>query len=75
MKLAETPIFAMWKKHQNLTSNNNNSQSVTKYGFLVGPDAQIVALPEHCTRTALTPPPKGMDQVVGQWEKSRYSRL
>ena len=29
---------------QNLLSNNNDAQSITKYGFLVRPDAQVVAL-------------------------------
>ena len=36
-----------WKKHQNLLSNNNDAQSITKYGFLVRPNAQVVALHAH----------------------------
>ena len=32
--------------------------SITKYGSLVRPDAQIVALRAHCARTALKAPPK-----------------
>ena len=32
--------------------------SISKYGSLVRPDAQIVALRAHCTRTALKAPPK-----------------
>ena len=32
--------------------------SISKYGSLVWPDAQIVALRAHCTRTALKAPPK-----------------
>ena len=39
--------------HQNLLPNNNDAQSTTKYGFLLRPDAQIVALRVHCTCTAL----------------------
>ena len=39
--------------HQNLLPNNNDAQSTTKYGFLLRPGAQIVALRAHCTRTAL----------------------
>ena len=31
--------------------------SITKYGSLVRPDAQIVALRAHCARTALKAPP------------------
>ena len=45
--------------HQNLLPNNNDAQSTTKYGFLLRPDAQIVALRAHCTRTALKAPPRG----------------
>ena len=44
--------------HQNLLSNNNEAQSTTKYGFLLWPNAQIVALRAHCTRTALKAAPK-----------------
>ena len=32
--------------------------SITKYGSLVRPDAQIVALRAHCARTALKAPPR-----------------
>ena len=45
--------------HQNLLPNNNDAQSTTKYGFLLRPGAQIVALRAHCTRTALKAPPYG----------------
>ena len=38
----------MLKKHQNLLSNNPNAQSITKYGFLVWLDAQILILCVHC---------------------------
>ena len=31
--------------------------SISKYGSLVRPDAQIVALRAHCTRSALKAPP------------------
>ena len=44
MKLGENAISPMWKKHENLLSNNNDAQSITKYGFLVRPHTQIVAL-------------------------------
>ena len=40
----------MWKKHQNLLSNNNDAPSITKYGSLVRPNAQIVALSAHCAK-------------------------
>ena len=50
---AMSPISPMWKKHQNLLSNYNDAQSITTYGFLIGPDAQ-----NSCTaRTALQGPP------------------
>ena len=48
VKLGENAISPMWKKHQNLLSNNNDAQSITKYGVLVRPHAQIVALRTHC---------------------------
>ena len=49
VKLGENAIFPMWKKHQNPPSNNNDSQSIAKYGFLVRPDAQVAhALHVHC---------------------------
>ena len=35
-----------------LPSNNNDAPKITKYGFLVWPDAPIVALCMHCTRGA-----------------------
>ena len=44
VKLGENAIFPMWKKHQNQLSNNNDAQSITKYGFVIRPNAQIVAL-------------------------------
>ena len=37
--------------HQNLLSNNHDAQSTTKYGFLLQPNAQIVAVRAHCTHT------------------------
>ena len=46
--------------HQNLLPNNNDAQSTRKYGFLLRPGTQIVALRAHCTRTALKAPPKGV---------------
>ena len=42
----------MWKKHQNLLSNNNDAPSITKHGSLVRPHAQIVALRAHCAKCA-----------------------
>ena len=52
--------------HQNLLSNNNDAQNTTKYGFLLQPKAQIVALRAHCTRTALKAPPEAVKrQDVG----------
>ena len=38
--------------HQNLRPNNNDAQNTTKYGFLLWPDAQIVAVRTHCTQHA-----------------------
>ena len=38
-----TKWVEMRKKHQNLLSNSNDAQSITKHGFLVRPYAQIVA--------------------------------
>ena len=35
VKRGGNAISPMWKKHQNLLSNNNDAQSITKYGFLV----------------------------------------
>ena len=32
-----------------LSLNNNDAPSITKYGFLVQPDTQVVALHAHCT--------------------------
>ena len=49
VKLGENAISPMWKKHQNLLSNNNDAQSITKYGFLVQPHTHIVTLRAHCT--------------------------
>ena len=48
VKLGENAISPMWKRHQNLPSNNNDAQSITKYGFLVRPHAQLVVLCAHC---------------------------
>ena len=47
VELGETAICPMWKKHQNLLASNNESRSVTKYGFLVRRNAQIVAPRAH----------------------------
>ena len=57
VKLGENAISTMWKKDQNLLSNNNDAQSIIKYGFLVWPHAQRIALRVHCVRTALEAPP------------------
>ena len=57
LKLGENAISGMWKKHQNLPSNNNDGQGITKYGSLVRPDAQIVAL-------RLSPPPRNCDSFL-----------
>ena len=44
--------------------------SISKYGSLVRPDAQIVALRAHCARTALEAPPKCHNVCAfGVWEK------
>ena len=43
--------------------------SITKYGSLVRPDAQIVALRAQCARTALKAPPlskNNNDRVLGR---------
>ena len=45
--------------HQNQLPNNNDAQSTTKYGFLLRPDAQIVALHAQCARGA---PKRGQNQ-------------
>ena len=50
MKLSENTISPTWKKHKNLPSNNNDAHSITKYGSLVRPGAQIVALRAHCAK-------------------------
>ena len=50
VKLGENAISPMWKKHQTLPSNNTDAQSITKSGFLVRPDAQIVALRAPCAQ-------------------------
>ena len=49
---SKNDIFPMWKKHQNLLSNTNDAPSITKYGSLVRPDAQIVAPCAHCAHIA-----------------------
>ena len=38
---------------------------ISKYGSLVRPDAQIVALRAHCTRTALKAPPRALMMAPG----------
>ena len=38
--------------------------SISKYVSLVRPDAEIVALRAHCTRTALKAPPKTLRSVA-----------
>ena len=48
---SKNTISPMWKKHQNLLSNNIDAPSITKYGSLVRLDTQIVALRAHCART------------------------
>ena len=40
-------ISTMSKKHQNLLPKNIATQIITKHGFPIRPDAQIVALPAH----------------------------
>ena len=50
VKLGENAISPMWKKHQNLPSSKKDAQSITNCGFLVRPDAQIVALCPHCIK-------------------------
>ena len=47
--------------------------SISKYGSLVRPDAQIVALRAHCTRTALKAPPWKRAQG-GQWKEGGRAR-
>ena len=37
----------MWKKPQNSLSNNNDAHTITAYGCLVRPNAQVVALRVH----------------------------
>ena len=48
VKLGENAISPMWKKHQNLPSNNNDAHNIRKYGFLVRPHPKIAALLPHC---------------------------
>ena len=43
VKVGENAIHPMRKKHGNLPSNNNDAWSITKYGFIVWPDTQIIA--------------------------------
>ena len=43
VQLGENAISPVWKKHRNLLSNNHNAPGITKYGFLVRLDTQIVA--------------------------------
>ena len=42
--------------------------SISKYGSLVRPDAQIVALRAHCARTALKAPP--LSQASSQSDRN-----
>ena len=46
-------------QHQNLLSNNNDAQSITKYGCLVRPYTQVVALRTHCASAPPPPPTAG----------------
>ena len=48
---AMRPGEDLWKKHQNLLSNNDDAQSITEYGFLVQLDNQVVALCAHCAKS------------------------
>ena len=45
--------------------------SISKYGSLVRPDAQIVALRPHCARTALKAPPKSAVERARRLEMQR----
>ena len=56
-EIGRTSKNAISPMHQNLVANNNDAQSTTKYGFLLQPDSQIVALCAHSPRTALKAPP------------------
>ena len=49
---SKNAISPMWKKHQNPHSSNNDAPSITKYGSLIPPNAQIVALRVHCAKCA-----------------------
>ena len=57
VKLGENATSSMWKKHQNLPSNNNDAQSIAKHGFLVRPNAKMIAPRAHCMCTVLKSPP------------------
>ena len=57
VKQGENPKITITPMHQNLVPNNNDAQNTTKYGFLLRPDAQIVALRARCVRTVLKAPP------------------
>ena len=59
--------------HQNLLPDNNDAQSTTKYGFLLRPEAQIVALRAHYTRSALKAPPLVM--ILFGFALSHYGLL
>ena len=49
---SKNDIFPLSKKHQNLFSSTNDTPTITKYGSLVRPYAQIVALRAHCAKCA-----------------------
>ena len=79
VRLGENAISPLLKKHQNLLSNKNDGQSITKYGFLVWPHAQIVALCMHsvCTLRALRlkGPPCALPQPRDLFPKVTAPRL
>ena len=72
--------------HQNPLPNNNDAQSTTKYGFLLRPNAQIVALrltrplklhfglPELCKLWAVLLATSGGGRSVG-WVKWKTDEL
>ena len=58
--MGKNAISPIWKKHQNLLSNNNDAQSITKNGFLVRPHTHKVGLRVHCASSP--PPPPTIDE-------------
>ena len=64
----------MWKKHQIMLSNNDDAQSITQYGFLVWPHAQLVALRAHCTPPPLHERPPRLNDGVAGWALNRRER-